>query len=135
MHDQMSDVAKAFAFVSRVLKINGRRKLRAELEIHMRLIRPEPVSQARRTWMEKRSARRKRIKDLRKGARVVGRSEEWIRNNIFFRPVVGYLGLPAPDHKDTINAMKYAWLHRNDPKPTASVSAIVTREEEKKEAA
>ncbi len=103
---------EAMRVLGNILKIKGRKKLRAELEIRMRLHRPEPLNAARSAPMAKRRARRERVRELRLDMKKRGVPKEVILANIFFRPVIGYDGLPAPDHKETIGAMKFAWLHR-----------------------
>lgn len=65
--------------------------------------------------MLKRKARRDRIRELRKDSREKGMKKKEIVENLFFRPVVGYLGLPLKDsHEDAIDALKYGWLHRKE---------------------
>lgn len=78
--------------------MNGRRKLRAELETRMRIIRLEPLNTARKTAMLTRKRRRDRAREL----------------GVEFRPVYGYLGVPAPDHKEVIAAMKFRVLMRDN---------------------
>ena len=115
IQDGMPAAARAFEVLARILKINGRRKLRAEAEIRMRLVRPHEQSAARRAPMLKRKARRDRIRELRKDSREKGMKKKEIVENLFFRPVVGYLGLPLKDsHEDAIDALKYGWLHRKE---------------------
>ncbi len=115
IQDGMPAAARAFEVLGRILKINGRRKLRAEAEIRMRLVRPHEQSAARRAPMLKRKARRDRVRELRKDSREKGMKKKDIVENLFFRPVVGYLGLPLKDsHEDAIDALKYGWLHRKE---------------------
>lgn len=54
-----------------------------------RVITPEDLNTARRAPMKSRAERRARAKDL----------------DLPFRPVYGYLGLPAPDHKAAVDAL------------------------------
>ncbi len=101
----MMKARNAFEVLARILKLNGRKRLRAELEVRMRLHRPEEVNAARSAPMAKRAERRAVIRSLRKQSRLAGKSHEEIARHIFFRPVIGYLGLPAPDHKATVKAL------------------------------
>lgn len=81
----MQRVATAFGVLGKILKVNGRRKVRAECEIRMRLIRDDQGA-ARFAPMEDRKTRR-----------AIAR-----RLNIPFRPVYFYKGSGAPGAPKTI---------------------------------
>lgn len=98
----MDALAEAFGALGKALQFNGRRLLRAQLEARTRVYVPEPGNQARRAKMAKRAERRAVIRKLRAKAKAEGKSTD----GIFFRPVYGYLGVEAPDHKAVIAAMK-----------------------------
>lgn len=132
----MQQVAEAFRVLGQIVRINGRRKLRAECEILMHLRNPEPFNKARTAPMPRRAARRARILELRDEARRLDKSlkKKDVRDQFFFRPVIGYVGgnmavigyvggnmekvvASGLSNKDVVNAMKFSWLHRNDKKP------------------
>lgn len=110
---EMPKVLPVFELLTRMVKINGRRKFRAEREVLMRLRTPESESGARTAKMAPRHARRLRVKQLRVAAkkRQPEMNRKLLRDAFPFRPVLGYVGpLPATkdaaSHEDVIAYMK-----------------------------
>jgi hypothetical protein len=91
----MADVSRAFGFLGQLLKMNGRRKVRAELEHRMRWVRIDPFSQARLAPMESRAFRRERVRQMRRAAKATGAKKRELRESFVFRPVYGYVGPAA----------------------------------------
>lgn len=103
----MNAVALAMRELGMLVALNGRRLLRAELQSRMKFVQPRTQTAAHRAPMARRSERRKVTAGLRKKAKSMfpNTNRKELREMYPWRPVPGYLGIEARDHKDIISAM------------------------------